>query len=115
MEGQPSAKRPGGSDRNCCAEPPETDRRRRRPIARSVQRRLSLWLLVLLAARIRQTKQIGEFFLDLNDSFGALELRFQTFDPTAQSGIFIDQRIGLRAALFGRQALEKTFGSLPTP
>jgi DNA-binding response OmpR family regulator len=26
-----------------------------------------LWLLVLLAARIWQTKQIGEFFLDLNE------------------------------------------------
>jgi hypothetical protein len=36
--------------------------------------------------------------LDLNDGFGALELRFQAFDPTAQGGIFIGHRIGLRAA-----------------
>ncbi|MGH9834089.1 MAG: hypothetical protein ACREBD_15270 [Blastocatellia bacterium] len=48
--------------------------------------------------------------MDLNDGFGALELRFQTFDPTAQSGIFIGQWIRLRAALLGRQRLQGTFG-----
>jgi hypothetical protein len=51
-EGSPSAMRLGGSDRSCCAEPPETGRPRRRSIARSVQRSRSLWLLVLLAAQI---------------------------------------------------------------
>jgi hypothetical protein len=39
--------------------------------------------------------------LDLNDGFCALELRFQTVDPTAQCGILIGHRIELRAALFG--------------
>src|SRR5262249_20076645 len=111
----PSAMWLGGSDRSCCAVLPEPGRQMRRQLERSVQRRRSLWLLVLLAARILQSKQIGEFFLDLNDGFGALELRFQTFDPTAQGGIFIGQRIGLRAALFGRQGLQGTFISLLTP
>src|SRR5215470_1842660 len=106
---------PGGYDRNCCAELPELGRPQRRQLARSVQRRQSLWLLVLLAARILQTKQIGEFFLDLNDGFGALELRFQAFDSTAQGCIFIGQRIGLRAALFGRQRLQSAFRHLLTP
>jgi hypothetical protein len=41
-----------GSDRSYCAQPPEIDRPQRRPIVRSVQRRRSLWLLVLLAVRI---------------------------------------------------------------
>jgi hypothetical protein len=52
MEDQPSVMGLDGSDRSCCAEPPETDRPQRRPIARSVQRRQSLWFLVLLAVRI---------------------------------------------------------------
>jgi hypothetical protein len=53
--------------------------------------------------------------LDLNDGFSALELRFQVFDPTAQGGIFIGQRIGLRAALFGRQGLQSAFRPLLAP
>src|SRR5262249_61910052 len=39
----------------------------------------------------------------------------QAFDPTAQSGIFIGQRIGLRAALLGRQGLQNAFRHLLTP
>src|SRR5262249_19456764 len=111
----PSAMWLGGSDRSCCAVLPEPGRQMRRQPARSVQRRRSLWLLVLLAARILPSKQIGEFFLDLNDGFGALELRFQTFDPTAQGGIFIGQRIGLRAVLLGRQRLQSAFRHLLAP
>src|SRR6185503_9091570 len=105
----------GGYDRSYCEEPPEPGMPQRHQTARSVQRPQSLWFLVLLAARILQSKQIGEVFLDLNDGFGALELRFQTFDPTAQGGIFIGQRIGLRAALFGRQRLQSAFRHLLAP
>src|SRR5215831_14764004 len=105
----------GGYDRSYCEEPPEPGMPQRCQTVRSVQRRQSLWLLVLLAARILQTKQRGEFFLDLNDGFGALELRLQPFDPAAQGCIFIGQRIGLRATLFGRQRLQSAFRHLLAP
>ena len=68
-----------------------------------------------MAARNWQTKQLGEFFLDFNDGFGALEIRFQTFNPMAQGGIFICQWIRLRAALFGREGLQGTFSPLLPP
>jgi hypothetical protein len=53
--------------------------------------------------------------LDLDDGFGAVELRAQLLDLVTQLGIFEREWIGLDAALFRREAIQDSLSALTTP